>query len=165
MKELVDRMAQALVDYPEQVVVTEVRGDRTIVMELKVAKDDISKIIGKQGRNAFAMRTILNAASAKAGMHVLLEIIEDFDDTDDRSFSSSSGRDDETATGSSTGIVKWFDGRKGYGFIETDEGGDVFVHRNDIIGSGFKSLEEGARVTFDVEKDAKGQKAVKVLKA
>jgi uncharacterized protein len=76
MKDLVKYIAQALVDYPEQVTVTEVVGNQTSVLELKVAKEDLGKIIGKQGRTARAMRTILSAASAKIKKRTVLEIIE-----------------------------------------------------------------------------------------
>lgn len=65
MKDLIKYIAQALVDHPEQVEVSEVEGNQTSVLELKVAKDDLGKVIGKQGRTARAMRTILSAASAK----------------------------------------------------------------------------------------------------
>jgi uncharacterized protein len=76
MKELVTRIAQALVDHPEQVSVTEVEGNQTTVLELKVAKEDLGKVIGKEGRNALAMRTILGAAAAKIKKRAVLEIIE-----------------------------------------------------------------------------------------
>ncbi len=76
MKDLIKRIAQALVDNPEQVEVSEVAGDRISILELKVAKEDIGKIIGKQGRTAHAMRTILSAASGKARKRTVLEIIE-----------------------------------------------------------------------------------------
>jgi predicted RNA-binding protein YlqC (UPF0109 family) len=76
MKELVKSMAQALVDNPAQVEVTEIAGRDTSVIELKVAKEDMGKIIGKKGRNAQAMRTLLNAASAKLRKRVVLEIID-----------------------------------------------------------------------------------------
>ena len=65
MKDLITYIAQALVDNPEQVDVSEVEGNQTSVLELKVAKEDLGKVIGKQGRTARAMRTILSAASAK----------------------------------------------------------------------------------------------------
>ncbi|MEJ2154566.1 MAG: KH domain-containing protein [Desulfobacteraceae bacterium] len=76
MKDLIKYIAQALVDYPEQVEVTEVVGNQTSVLELKVAKEDLGKIIGKQGRTARAMRTILSAASAKIKKRTVLEILE-----------------------------------------------------------------------------------------
>jgi predicted RNA-binding protein YlqC (UPF0109 family) len=76
MKDLVTRIAQALVDHPEQVSVTEVEGNQTTVLELKVAKEDLGKVIGKEGRNALAMRTILGAAAAKLKKRMVLEIIE-----------------------------------------------------------------------------------------
>ncbi|MGD2098045.1 MAG: KH domain-containing protein [Desulfobacterales bacterium] len=76
MKDLISYIAQALVDRPEQVSVTEVQGNQTSVLELKVAKEDLGKVIGKQGRTARAMRTILGAASAKLKKRTVLEIIE-----------------------------------------------------------------------------------------
>jgi predicted RNA-binding protein YlqC (UPF0109 family) len=76
MKDLVKYIAQALVDYPEQVTVTEIIGNQTSVLELKVAKEDLGKIIGKQGRTARAIRTILSAVSAKVKKRTVLEIIE-----------------------------------------------------------------------------------------
>jgi predicted RNA-binding protein YlqC (UPF0109 family) len=77
MKELVEFMVKALVDNPAQVEVTEIVGRDTSVIEVKVANEDIGKIIGKKGRNVQAMRTILNAASAMLSKRVLLEIIEE----------------------------------------------------------------------------------------
>ena len=76
MKDLIKYIAQALVDHPEQVEISEVEGNQTSVIELKVAKEDLGKVIGKQGRTARAMRTILSAASAKIKKRTLLEIIE-----------------------------------------------------------------------------------------
>ena len=76
MKELVKFIAQSLVDNPEQVQVKEIIGEQTSVIELKVAKEDLGKVIGKQGRTARAMRTILSAASTKIRKRAVLEIIE-----------------------------------------------------------------------------------------
>lgn len=77
MKELIRYIATALVDNPDEVRVTEVEGDQTSVIELKVSKEDLGKVIGKQGRTARAMRTILNAASAKVKKRTVLEIVEE----------------------------------------------------------------------------------------
>ena len=76
MKDLIKYKSQAMVDHPEQVELSEVKGDRISIIELKVAKSDLGKIIGKQGRNARAIRTILGAASAKVKKRTVLEIIE-----------------------------------------------------------------------------------------
>jgi hypothetical protein len=76
MKNLVKFIAQALVDNPEQVQVHEIEGEQTSVIELKVAKEDLGKVIGKQGRTARAMRTILSAASTKIRKRSVLEILE-----------------------------------------------------------------------------------------
>lgn len=76
MKELVLVMAKALVDKPDEVDIKEVAGDITTVLELTVAKDDLGKIIGKQGKTARAMRTILNATATKLKKRAVLEIIE-----------------------------------------------------------------------------------------
>jgi predicted RNA-binding protein YlqC (UPF0109 family) len=76
MKELVSYIARSLVDKPEQVSVAEVEGNQTTVLELTVAKEDLGKVIGKQGRTAQAMRTILSAVSSKIKKRTVLEIIE-----------------------------------------------------------------------------------------
>jgi len=76
MKELIKYIAQALVDNPDKVEVTEVVGEQTSVIELRVAKEDLGKVIGKQGRTAKAIRTILSAASTKIHKRAVLEIIE-----------------------------------------------------------------------------------------
>ena len=76
MKELITMIAKALVDKPEEVKVTIIEGESMSVIELKVAQGDLGKIIGKQGRNAQAMRTILNAVSSKERKKVVLEILD-----------------------------------------------------------------------------------------
>ncbi len=76
MKELIKYISQSLVDNPDKVEVTEVIGEQTSVIELRVAKEDLGKVIGKQGRTAKAIRTILSAASAKLHKRSVLEIIE-----------------------------------------------------------------------------------------
>ena len=76
MNELIKHIVQALVDHPEQVAISAVEGKQSTVLEIKVAKEDIGKIIGKQGRTAQAIRTILNAASGKKKKRTIMEIIE-----------------------------------------------------------------------------------------
>jgi len=76
LKELIEYIAKALVDNPDQVKVSEIEGEKTSVIELSVAKEDLGKVIGKQGRTARAMRTILSAASTKVKKRAVLEIIE-----------------------------------------------------------------------------------------
>jgi uncharacterized protein len=76
MKELIELIAKALVDFPEQVSVNVLEGSQSTVLELSVAKVDLGKVIGKQGRTAKAIRIILGAASAKIRKRAILEIVE-----------------------------------------------------------------------------------------
>jgi len=76
MKSLIETMAKALVDKPESVSVSEVEGERTTVFELRVDQNDLGKVIGKQGKTARAMRTILSASGTKIGKRCVLEILE-----------------------------------------------------------------------------------------
>jgi predicted RNA-binding protein YlqC (UPF0109 family) len=76
MRALIETMAKALVDKPEDVNVTEVEGEKTTVFELRVAENDLGKVIGKQGKTARSMRTILSAAGTKLGKRCVLEILE-----------------------------------------------------------------------------------------
>ena len=76
MKDLISDIVKALVDQPGQVSVNEIEGGHTVVLELSVAKSDMGKVIGKQGRNAQAIRTILSAASGKVRKRYVLEIVE-----------------------------------------------------------------------------------------
>lgn len=76
MKELLMRIVKQIVDNPEKVKVKEVKGEQNIILELSTAKEDIGKVIGKQGRTIKALRTLLNAASVKTGHRVTLEVIK-----------------------------------------------------------------------------------------
>lgn len=76
LKELIEFIAKSLVDHPDQVSVNEVEGEKTTILELSVAEDDLGKVIGKHGRTAKAMRTVLNAAATKEKKRAVLEIIE-----------------------------------------------------------------------------------------
>lgn len=75
MKELVEVIAKSLVDYPEEVVVTETENDKTIVVELHVASSDMGKVIGKQGRIAKAIRSVVKAAASKSDKKVIVDIV------------------------------------------------------------------------------------------
>ena len=76
MKDLIKHIVQALVDHPEQVEVSEIEGEQVMVLELRVAKTDMGKVIGKQGQTAGAIRAILSAASGKIKKRTILEILE-----------------------------------------------------------------------------------------
>ena len=76
MRDLILIIAKSLVDKPDEVEVAEVSGDKTTVLELRVAKDDLGKVIGKQGKTAHAIRTILNATATKLKQRAVLEIME-----------------------------------------------------------------------------------------
>ncbi|MFQ5481701.1 MAG: KH domain-containing protein [Nitrospinaceae bacterium] len=76
MRDLIFEIAKALVDFPDKVEVMEVVGEKTTVLELRVAKEDLGKVIGKQGKTARAMRTLLNAIATKLKKRAVLEIIE-----------------------------------------------------------------------------------------
>ncbi len=76
MKDLIEYISKSLVDRPESVTVRETEGEKTTIIELRVAQEDLGKVIGKQGRTARAMRTILNAAGTKIGKRCVLEILE-----------------------------------------------------------------------------------------
>ena len=76
LRDMIEYIAKSLVDNPDEVKVTEIEGELTAVLELKVAKEDLGKVIGKQGRTARAMRTLLGAAAAKVKRRAVLEINE-----------------------------------------------------------------------------------------
>ncbi len=76
MKELIEVIAKALVDYPEEVAVTETENDKAIVLELRVAQTDMGKVIGKQGRIAKAIRAVVKAAAAKSDKKVIVDIVQ-----------------------------------------------------------------------------------------
>ncbi len=76
MKELLETIAKSLVDYPDEVSINEVESDKTIVLELRVAKEDMGKVIGKQGRIAKAIRTVIKAAAIKENVRVVVEIVQ-----------------------------------------------------------------------------------------
>lgn len=76
LKDLIEYVARSLVDSPDKIQITEISGEQTNVIELKVAKEDIGKVIGRSGRTADALRTILNCGAAKMGKRYILQIID-----------------------------------------------------------------------------------------
>lgn len=76
MKELVEVLARALVDNPDEIEINEVEGEKSIIIELKVAEEDMGKVIGKKGRIAKAIRTVVKASAAREGKRVVVEIVE-----------------------------------------------------------------------------------------
>lgn len=76
VKELLTTLAQALVDKPEEVNVTEVEGEKSVILQLRVAPEDVGKVIGKEGRIAHALRTVVKAAAVKEGKRAIVEIID-----------------------------------------------------------------------------------------
>lgn len=76
MKELLENIARSLVDNPEEVSVREVEGEKSLILELRVAEDDMGKVIGKQGRIAKAIRTVMKAAAMRNNKHVVVEILQ-----------------------------------------------------------------------------------------
>ncbi len=76
MKELLENIAKALVDYPDEVFVNEIQNEKSIILELKVSKDDMGKVIGKQGRIAKAIRTVVKAAAVKDNRRVVVDIVQ-----------------------------------------------------------------------------------------
>lgn len=75
-KDLVEYMVKSLVDHPDQVQINEIEGEKSTILELRVTKEDIGKVIGKHGRIARAIRTIINASATKSGKRVVLEILD-----------------------------------------------------------------------------------------
>lgn len=76
MRELIEFIAKSLVENPDRVLVKEVEGEKTMIYELRVSREDRGRVIGRQGRTARSIRTLLNAAASKVGKRVVLEIVE-----------------------------------------------------------------------------------------
>ena len=165
MEELIKGIAQAIVDNPDQVHVKKIEGDRNIIFELRVAKEDIGKIIGKGGKNIDAIRSILTGASGKHKKRCRLELIEEARSEVSPRLTDKRPKDlQQESFEKRTGIVTMFDASKGYGFITMDDGGEIFVHHSSVIEPGLLPLTEGDRVTFEVIQGDKGLKAINVTK-
>ena len=182
MEDLIKILARAIVDNPDQIAVETIEGQSTIIVELRVKKEDLGQVIGKKGRNVEAMRIILSAASAKGNKRCVLEVAEITPHASNDSLNNErelalyrseepieprpwavSG--DGEARGTQQGIVKWFDDKKGYGFIAADDGGDVFLHHSALRGPEPQTIREGDRASFTTVQGDKGLKAINVVKA
>lgn len=169
IEDLIKLIVQGLVDSPDHVSLTRIEGYKIIIFELSVAKEDIGKVIGRGGQNAAAIRTILNAASAKKKKRCILEIIEETESKAAPGIREGRSHDwhqknPDISKAEHIGVVKWFDDRKGYGYITGDDSRDVFVHHTGIKRSGGKRLDEGDRVTFHIAQGNRGPKAINVIK-
>ncbi len=147
MKELVRRIVQSLVDYPEEIEIRETEGTKAKILEIKVSKQDVGKLLGKNGRNINALRDIVSAAS-KGKKHLVIEVLEE------GSLKSKSKL--------LTGKIKRLLEGKDYGFIESDNGESIFFHASSLKGVKMESLSLNQRVRFELEESPKGLRANKV---
>ena len=146
MKELVERIVQALVDEPEGVNVGEIDGDTVRLLEIRVSKQDIGKLIGKKGKNIDALRTIVSAAGK--GSKYMVEVIEE-----DRAPHRRTHR----------GRIKRLFEDRNYGFIEADDGRDIYFHGSCLKTGTLGSLHLDQPVEFEIESAPKGFRAVGIV--
>lgn len=148
MKELVRMIVQALVDFPEKVDIREIEGSKSRILEIKVSRQDVGKLLGKKGRNITAIRNIVSAAG-KGEKRFVIEVVEE------RPYKSQGqiykGR-----------IKKLLEDQR-YGFIEGEDGRTIFFHGSSLQGMGIESLSLNQSVQFEVEETPKGMRAVNVL--
>jgi predicted RNA-binding protein YlqC (UPF0109 family)/cold shock CspA family protein len=181
MEDLIRKIACAIIDHPDQVAIEKIEGESTIVIELRVKKEDLGQVIGKQGRIVEAMRIIMSAASAKNNKRCVLEVAELTPQPPNDSLNHQRGlavhRSEETidprlravsgdryTRDTQQGVVKWFNDQKGFGFIAADDGGDVFLHHSALRGPEPHTIKEGDRVSFTSVRGEKGFKAINVVK-
>jgi predicted RNA-binding protein YlqC (UPF0109 family)/cold shock CspA family protein len=146
MKELVEKIVHALVDFPEEVDVLEVDGNNLRLLEIRVSKQDMGKLIGKKGKNIDALRTIVSAAGKR--MRYMVEVLND-----------ESPREPKICRGK---ITKLFEDRN-YGFIEADDGRSVYYHASSLKEVPLESLSLDQQVEFEIEQAPKGFRAVSIV--
>jgi hypothetical protein len=147
MKELMEKIVRALVDFPEEVDIREIKGSRTNIVEIKVSKQDMGKLIGKKGKNIDALRVIV--AGAGKGKRCMVEIVGE-----------GSSEPPQICRGK---IKRLFEDRN-YGFIETDDGRAVYFDGSSLKGIGIGSLSLDQPVEFEVNEGPKGFKAVSIVR-
>jgi predicted RNA-binding protein YlqC (UPF0109 family)/cold shock CspA family protein len=146
MKELVEKIVQTLVDSPEEVDVREIEGATSNILEIKVSKQDVGKLIGKRGRNINALRTLVTAAGK--GRRCMVELVGE-----------GSSEPPRICRGK---IRRLFEDRN-YGFIETDDGRSVHFHGSSLKGIGIGSLSLDQPVEIEVEASPRGLRAVSIV--
>jgi len=146
MKELVRRIVQALVDFPEEVDVREIKGSRTDILEIQVSKQDVGKLIGKRGKNINALRVIV--AGAGKGKRCMVDLV---------------GEGSPEWPQICRGKIKRLFEDRNYGFIETDDGRAVYFHGSSLKGIGIGSLSLDQPVEIEVEESRRGLSAVSIV--
>lgn len=147
MKELVRKIVQSLVDFPEEIEIKETEGTKARILEIKVSKQDVGKLLGKNGKNINALRDIVSAAS-KGKKHVVIEVLEE--------------GALKSKTRILTGKIKRLLEGKDYGFIESEDGESIFFHASALKGVTMESLSLNQPVKFELEKSPRGLRANKV---
>lgn len=148
MEDLLRAMVRALVDFPDDVVIREIEGPNTRILEIKVSKQDVGKLLGKKGRNIGALRTIVSAAGKGKGPYIVDVIVEN-------------GL--ESRRQMSKGKIRRLFKDRDYGFIEADDGRSIYFHTSSLKGEGIQSLSPYQPVEFEVEEGIKGIRAVRVV--
>jgi predicted RNA-binding protein YlqC (UPF0109 family)/cold shock CspA family protein len=148
MEELVRTIVRALVSSAEEVEIREIEGSNTRILEIKVSKQDVGKLLGKKGRNITALRNIVSAAG-KGKRHCVIEVVD--------------GKPFELQRQISKGKITRLFKDRDYGFIEADDGRSIYFHTSSLKGVGIQSLSPYQPVEFEVEEGPRGAKAVRVV--
>jgi len=148
MIDLVRMIVGALVNFPDDVDIREIEGPNTRILEIKVSKQDVGKLLGKKGRNIGALRTIVSAAGKGKGTYKVDVVME---------------KRGEYRRQISKGKIRRLFKDRDYGFIEADDGRSIFFHTSSLKGVEIQSLSPYQRVEFEVEEGIKGIRAVRVV--
>lgn len=147
MKELVEKLVRALVDSPEEVEVWEISGINVKLLQIKVSKQDMGKLIGKKGKNINALREIVSAAGK--GKRYMVELLGE-----------GSSKPRQICKGKIRSLLK----DQNCGFIEGDDGRRVYFHESSLKGGEIGSLSLGQQVEFEMEESSKGFRVVSLVR-